>query len=108
MSGSATPVARELSCTYADGSQVQGCIVMICNIIPVAPCPNVTITRDSQSNEQVNNLPPGMYTVTAVAEIEEDGKVTSLRTRDALELMIIFSPLEIIQTESTTQGNFIG
>ena len=105
VSGSATAEGRELNCTYAEGSQAQGCILMICNS---SLCINATIPRDSQSKfiEQVNELQFGDYAITAVAEIEEDGEVTSLRTRDALELMIAFPPLEVITTESIQPGNY--
>ena len=105
VSGSAMAEGRELNCIFAEGSQAQGCILMICNS---SLCINVTIRRDSQSNfiEQVNQLQFGDYTVTAVAEIEEDGKVTSLRTKDALELMITFPPLEPVTTESMRPGNY--
>ena len=105
VSGSATVEGRELNCIYAEGSQAQGCVLLICNS---SLCINVTIPRDSQSNfiEQVNQLRLGDYTVTAVAEIEEDGEITSLRTRDALELMINFPPLELVTTESIPPGDY--
>ena len=103
VSGSVTAEGRELNCIYAEGSQAQGCILMICNS---SLCINVTIPRDSRSSsiEQVNQLQLGDYTITAVAEIEEDGEVTSLRKRDALELMITFPPLEIITPSKPTSN----
>ena len=105
VSGSATAEGRELNCIYVEGSQAQSCVLLICNS---SLCISVIIPRDYQSNfiEQVNQLQFGDYTITAVAEIEEDGEVTSLRTRAALELMITFPPLEVITTESIQSGNY--
>ena len=106
VSGSATAEGRELNCIYAEGSQAQSCVLLICNSSLCIL--SVIIPRDYQSNfiEQVNQLQFGDYTIIAVAEIDEDGEVTSLRTRAALELMITFPPLEVITTESIQPGNY--
>ena len=74
----------ELSCTYAEGSQAQSCILEICNsIITNGSCRNVIIARGSQLSDHAR---PGMYIVTVV---ENDGEITSIRIND----MIIVSPL---------------
>ena len=45
----------------------------------------MTIARGSQFHEQVE---PEVYTITAIAEVEKDGEVTSLTDRDALKSTI--------------------
>ena len=100
VNGSAIAGGLKLSCTFADGSQVQSCILTVCkmenDIIVEGSCMNTTITRDPQSlksSGQVTNLQPGLYTISEVTEVENDGAVTILRpTGEALQFMITELP----------------
>ena len=75
-----------LSCTFVSGSQAQSCLLTVCSVEDGSSCiTNTTITRNGGSptfTKQVTNLPPGMYTVTQVAEKERDGEVTDVRGID--------------------------
>ena len=110
MNGSAIAGGLELSCTFADGSQAQSCILTVCkmenDIIAEGSCMNTTITRDLQSltsSGQVTNLQPGLYTISEVAEAESDDVVTILRSAgQVLRLMITEPPPT---TTSTTPGH---
>ena len=109
VNGSAIAGGLKLSCTFADGSQAQSCILTVCkmenDIIVEGSCINTTITRDPQfltSSGQLTNLQPGLYAISEVAEVESDGIVTVLRsTGEALQFMITEPPPT---TTSTTPG----
>ena len=90
----------ELSCTFAEGSQAQSCILTICNGTYLEICRNISISReDPQTSGRLKGLDPGLYTIRKVAEVESDGQVTVHRRIVVLELQI---------TESvTTLGSFI-
>ena len=111
MNGSAIAGGLELSCTFADGSQAQSCILTVCkmenDIIVEGSCINTTITRDPQfltSSGQLTNLQPGLYTISEVAEVESDGGVTIFRRRgEVLEFMITKSPLTTTSTTSVSE-----
>ena len=94
VSGRAISGGLELSCTYAEESQAQSCILEICNsIITNGSCRNVIIARGSQLSDHTQ---PGMYTVTVVGEIEKNGEITSIKIHDnniPLQYMIIVPPL---------------
>ena len=91
----------ELSCTFAEGSQAQSCILTLCkkeNYIIEGSCLNIHVSRNV-SIERISNLSPGLYTITEVAEVESDGNVTILRSEEALELFDV-----VIITHSTSPG----
>ena len=85
----------EVSCTFADGSQAQSCILTICRMENgfEESCWNITISRaESTKGQQVANLQPGVYTITKVAEVESNGQLTIHRKRNILELRVIEPP----------------
>ena len=91
MSGTAIAGGLELSCTFAEGSKAQSCILTVCKMENGAAvsCMNIAINReDPQTSGQITNLQPGLYVVREVAEVESKGRVTTLSRRDVLELMI--------------------
>ena len=91
----------ELNCTLAEGSQAQSCILNVCRIEKgiLGSCTNITIGRDDpQTAGRISNIPPGLYVVREVAEVESDGQITILERKNILELRI---PDTI---PSTTQG----
>ena len=104
VSGTAITGGLELSCTFAEGSLAQSCILTVCrreNSMEES-CNNITIRRvDPQTSGQVSNLQPGVYIVKRVAEVESDGQVTILRREDVLEIRITEPPPV---TTSTTPG----
>ena len=93
MSGRAIPGGLELNCTFADGSQAQGCILTISRILESGMdrfIVNVSITRvNSHSIGQVLNLDLGEYVVREVAEVESDGQVTTHRRRNIILTLLI-------------------
>ena len=102
--GRTIPGGLELSCTFAEGSQVQSCILTIYRIhkngmeILIA---NVSIGREKpQASGQVSNLRLGEYVVREVAEVESDGEVTIHRRRDVLKL-VLTEPATAITSVST-------
>ena len=102
MGGTAIAGGLELRCTFAEGSQAQSCILTVCRLESGAliSCMNITINReDPQRSGQIMNLQPGLYVVREVAEVESDGRVTTLNRRDVLELMSL-----LITTTSIIPG----
>ena len=106
MNGSAIAGGLELSCTFAEGSQAQSCILAICrmeNSMEVS-CMNITISREEpQISGRQTNLQPGLYVVREVAEVESDGQVTIHGRRDVLELMIT----ELLPTIISTMAGYL-
>ena len=92
MSGAARVGGLELNCTLAEGSQAQSCILNVCRIENgvLGSCTNIlTIGRDDpQTAGRISNLPPGLYAVREVAEVESDGQITILERKNILELRI--------------------
>ena len=85
----------ELSCTFADGSQAQSCILTICKMENgfEGSCWNITISRaESTKGQQVANLQPGLYTIIKVAEVESNGQLTIHKKINILELRVIEPP----------------
>ena len=85
----------ELSCTFADGSQAQSCILMICKMEYGVTefCMNITISREeSIVGQQVDNLQPGLYIIREMAEVESDGQLTIHRKQNVLELRVTEPP----------------
>ena len=93
---SAVPGGLELSCTFVSGSEAQSCLLTVCRVEDVSSCiPTTTITRNGGSltfTKQVTNLPPGMYTIGQVAEVERDGEVTFVRGIDVGEVRVTDTP----------------
>ena len=85
ISGSVIGEGLELSCTFANRSQTQSCILSVCRLENVnhrGSCINVTIPRDNHSltsSEQLTNLSPGQYVVSLVGQMDYC-RVTILRT----------------------------
>ena len=92
MSGRAIAGGLELSCTFAEGSQAQSCILTVCRMENSMEdcCRNLTINRESpQQSGQVTGLQPGLYTLRNVIEVESDGsKTIHERTNVLLQLNI--------------------
>ena len=99
MSGRAIAGGLELSCTFAEGSQAQSCVLLICpkGTGFEGSCVTTTIFRNPHdsslmSTGQITNLQPGLYLVIALAELEKDGELTSLRRKTELELELLIYP----------------
>lgn len=92
VSGVAIPGGLELNCVFTEGSQAQSCILTIYMILEGGMdklIANVSISRENpQTSGQVLNLDLGEYVIRSVAEVENDGQVTTHRRRDILELSI--------------------
>ena len=94
VSGTAIAGGLELSCTFAEGSQTQSCILTIYKTMSLENgmemfTVNITISRENpQTSGRVSNLELGEYVVREVAEVESDGQVTTHRRRDVLKLVI--------------------
>ena len=89
--GRAIAGGLELSCTFAEGSQAQSCILTIYRVLEngVEIISNITISRENpRVSGQVSNLELGEYVVREVAEVESDGQITIHRRRDVLKLVI--------------------
>ena len=99
MSGSQVADGLEFNCTFAEGSQAQSCILTVCNNMEEWEfCKNVTVSRSPQSTIAtvlLNNLPPGIYVIREVGEVERDGTVTFLSQR---ELVIIDLEIPLTRT----------
>ena len=81
----------ELSCTFAEGSRAQSCILSVCIMEDdiEEPCMNITINREENTtNQQIINLQPGLYIIREVAEVESDGQLTVHRKKNVLELRV--------------------
>ena len=78
MSGRTIPGGLNLSCTFAEGSQAQSCILTVCtDSTEPEICRSINVSRrDPQTSGHLIGLEPGLYTVREVAEIESDGQVT--------------------------------
>ena len=106
VSGTAIAGGLELSCTFAEGSQAQSCILTIYRTMPLENgmemfAMNITISRENpQTSGRVSNLELGEYVVREVAEVESDGQVTTHRRRDVLKL-VITQPSPAATSEST-------
>ena len=78
------------------GSQAQSCLLTVCTVEDGSSCiPNTTITRNGGSltfTEEVNDLPPGMYTIRQVTEVERDGEVTVVRGIALREVYVTSAP----------------
>ena len=92
VSGIATPGGLELSCTFADGSQAQSCILTIYQILENGIkifIANITISRENpQVSGGIANLELGEYVIREVIEVENDGQLTIHRRRDVQKLVI--------------------
>ena len=98
VSGRALPGGLELSCTFAEGSQAQSCILTICRIENAmeVSCMNATIGReDRQSGIQLLGLQRGLYVLRKVAEVERDGQLTVHGIIDTIELNIEQAPTRV-------------
>ena len=110
VSGRAIADGLELSCTFAEGSQAQSCILLICSKETgfEGSCVTTTIFRNPHDSllmsiGQITSLQPGLYLIRALAEVERDGELTSLRRKTELELeLLIYPPPQI--TTSITSG----
>ena len=101
------PGGLELSCTFAEGSQAQSCILTVCRLENGMEkyCRNVTINRERlQESGQLTGLQPGFYTLRNVIEIESDGSVTIQRRTDVLQLNINEPPPTTSPTGSMSGG----
>ena len=81
------------------GSQAQSCLLTVVYIYTVEDgssyIPNTTITRNGGSltfTKPVTNLPPGLYTIRQVAEVERDGEVTVVRGIAVREVYVTAAP----------------
>ena len=96
VSGTAIAGGLELSCTFAEGSCAQSCILTVCRMEngKEESCMDIIIGReDTQTSGRIMNLQPGLYVVREVAEVESEGQVTIHNRRSVLELMITTSGL---------------
>ena len=104
MSGRAIAGGLELSCTFAERSQAQSCILTVYRVFENGMelfVANISISRvNPQTSGRVLNLEVGEYVVREVAEVESDGQVTIHRRRDVLELSIT-EPSSTKTTDST-------
>ena len=111
MSGRAIAGGLELSCTFAEGSQAQSCIMTLYRILENGMdgfIMNVLISRvNPQTNRRVLNLDLGEYFVRDVAEVESDGQVTFHNQRYNL-LLLVTKTASATTSESTvlTPGFF--
>ena len=95
MSGRAIPGGLELSCTFAEGSQAQSCILTVCRMEngTEESCKNVTISREeSTEGQEIKHFRPGLYIIIKVAEVENNGELTIHRKRNVLELRVTEPP----------------
>ena len=99
----------ELSCTFVNGSQAQSCVLTVCRVEDGSSCLlTTTITRNGGSltfTEQVANLPPGMYTIRQVAEVERDGEVTVVRGIDVSGAVNVVAAPTTTATPSSPSGD---
>ena len=99
----------EQSCTFVSGSQAQSCLLTVCRVEDASSCiTNTTITRNGGSltfTKLVTNLPPGMYTIRQVAEVERDGEVTVVRGIDVREAVNVIDTPTTSATPSSPSGN---
>ena len=106
---SAVPGGLKLSCTFVSGSQAQSCLLTVCRVEDGSSCiTNTTITRNGGSltfTKPVTNLPPGMYTITQVAEVERDGEVIVVRGIDVREAVNVIDVPTTSATTSSPSGN---
>ena len=95
VSGRALSGGLELSCTFAEGSQAQSCILTVCRIENAVEdsCMNTTISReDHHSGIQLVGLQHGLYVLRKVAEVERDSQVTVHRRIYVLKFTIEQTP----------------
>ena len=87
------------------GSQAQSCLLTVCRVEDASSCVlSAIITRNSGSltfTKQVTNLPPGMYTIRQVAEVERDGDVTVVGGFDVGEAVYVIDVLTTTGTPSS-------
>ena len=94
MNGRAIAGGLELSCTFAEGSQAQSCILTIYRLLENGRdtfIANIFISRVNPQEiaiGRVLNLEVGVYVVRVVAEVESDGQVTIHRRIDVLKLSV--------------------
>ena len=104
VSGRAIAGGLELSCTFAEGSQAQSCILTIYRILENGMerfITNASIRRvNPQTSGQVLNLDLGEYVVREVAEVESGGQVTIHRRRDVRKLSVT-EPAPVTTSAST-------
>ena len=86
VNGSAIVGGLNLSCTFAEGSQAQSCILTVCKVengnSEGDSCMIITIARNRQlstSSNQVTNFEPGLYSIRNVEEIESDSAITTVQ-----------------------------
>ena len=95
MNGTVLTGCLELTCTFAEGSQAQSCILTICKIENGIEdsCMNISINRaESTEGQRLQNLQPGLYTIREVAEIESNGQLTVHKKHNVLELRVTEPP----------------
>ena len=92
VNGAAIPGGLELSCTFAEGSQAQSCILTVCTMYAIGMeefCMNITIGNEgTQTSRRVSNLALGEYVITKVAEVERDDQVTTHRGINVIKFSI--------------------
>ena len=106
----ALPGGLELSCTFVSGSQAQSCLLTVCRVEDGSSCiPNTTLTRNDSGSptftKLVTNLPPGMYTIRQVAEVERDGEVTVVRGIDVGGAINVSDVITTSATPSSPSSN---
>ena len=112
MSGRAIAGGLELSCTFAEGSQAQSCVLSIYRILENNGdrfITNISISRENpQAIGILANLDLGDYVVRDIAEVERDGQMTIHIRIDELELSVIESaPVTTSASTMLTPGVFI-
>ena len=92
---SAIASGLNLSCTFAEGSTAQGCILTVCKVETERneenSCTNITVVRNRQTSSsdfQVTTLEPGIYTITQVQEIESDGVITTVQLENSINVSV--------------------
>ena len=102
MSGRAIADGLELSCTFAEGSQAQNCILTIYRTLENGMELFISIIRENpQTSGRVLNLGVGEYVVREMAEVESDGQITIHRRRHNMLKLLVTEPAPFITSDST-------
>ena len=84
------PGSLKLTCNFLGNSTAQGCRLTLCKLDDEVslPCMNVSLSRDSPI-VVLEDLVGGVYMITLVADLEEDGNLSVLSDLSPLALQQI-------------------